>query len=509
MAIGLEYTRYDGLGLAALVRQGEVSPRELVEAAITAIERVNPQLNAVVSRLDETAMAQATAGPLAGGPLPDAPFAGVPFLLKDLHGALAGTTMTAGSRLLADYRPDHDAEVVARYKRAGLIVLGKTNTPEFGLLPVTESPLFGPARNPWAPTRTPGGSSGGAAAAVAAGIVPLAHGNDGGGSIRIPASACGLFGLKPTRGRVPLGPASVELWMGCVVQHVLSRSVRDSAAALDATAGSDLGAPYPAPQAPPESWLAQTRLPPGRLRIGWAVQPMLDVPVHPDCIAAVESATTLLRDLGHIVEPATPMLDGRSIAAAFLLMVAAELSADLAEAEALAAQAASPLTVDTPALLLNMLAGQYSAAELAAALRRLRQVGPILARFHRNYDVWMTPTLAQPPVAIGALQSTGLEAAAERLLARLGWGGLVRALGSIEVNASRAFAFTPFTPIANITGQPAMSMPLHWSGDGLPIGVQFVARYGEEALLLRLAAQLESAAPWIDRHPPIWAGDPR
>lgn len=509
MAIGLDYARYDGLGLAALVRRGEVAPRELVEAAIAAIERVNPRLNAVVTRLDQMAMEQATAGPLAGGPLPDAPFAGVPFLLKDLHGALAGTTMSAGSRLLANHRPDHDAEVVARYKRAGLIVLGKTNTPEFGLLPVTESPLFGPARNPWSPDRTPGGSSGGAAAAVAAGIVPLAHGNDGGGSIRIPASACGLFGLKPTRGRVPLGPDSVELWMGCVVQHVLSRTVRDSAAALDATAASDLGAPYPTPQAPPEGWLAQTRLPPSRLRIGWTTQPMLDVPVHADCIAAVESTANLLRGLGHIVEPAAPMLDGRSIAAAFLLMVAAELSADLAEAESSAGQSASPLTVDTPALLLNLLAGQYSAAELAAALRRLRQVGPTLARFHQTYDLWLTPTLAQPPVPIGALQSTGLEAAAERLLARLGWGGLVRTLGSIEVNANRAFAFTPFTPIANITGQPAMSMPLHWSGDGLPIGVQFVARYGEEATLLRLAAQLENAAPWIDRRPPIWAGDPR
>jgi amidase len=502
----LEYTRYDGLALAELVRRRQVSPLELVEAAIRAIEQVNPQLNAVVARLDDLARAQATAGPLAGGPLPDAPFAGVPFLLKDLHGALAGAPMTAGSRLLANHRPEQDAEVVARYKRAGLVVLGKTNTPEFGLLPVTEPPLFGPARNPWNPMLTPGGSSGGAAAAVAAGMVPLAHGNDGGGSIRIPAAACGLFGLKPTRGRVPLGPDAVEIWMGCVVQHVLSRSVRDSAAALDATAGSDVGAPYPAPPPPPEGWLAQTAIAPGRLRIGFSTTPMLDVPVHAECVAAVENTAALLQQLGHHVAPATPPLDGPSIAAAFLLMVAGELSADLAEAERLAGTTASPATVDTPALLLNLLAQQYSAAELTAALRRLRSVGPIVARFHQSYDLWLTPTLAQPPLAIGALLPTGLEAAAQRLLARLGWGALVRTLGSIEASADRAFAFTPFTPIANITGQPAMSVPLHWTADGLPIGVHFVARFGEEATLLRLAAQLEAARPWRDRRPPIWAG---
>jgi amidase len=502
----LEYTRYDGLALADLVRRREVTPAELVETALAAINRVNPQLNAVVTRLDDLARAQATAGPLAGGPLPDAPFAGVPFLLKDLHGALAGVPMTAGSRLLANHRPEQDAEVVARYKRAGLIVLGKTNTPEFGLLPVTEPPLFGPARNPWNPDLTPGGSSGGSAAAVAAGMVPLAHGNDGGGSIRIPASACGLFGLKPTRGRVPLGPDAVELWMGCVVQHVLSRSVRDSAAALDATAGGDPGAPYEAPPSPAEGWLAQTKLAPDRLRIGFTTKSMLDGPVHADCVAAVDAAATLLTDLGHTVEQAAPELDGPEIAAAFLLMVAGEFAADLSEAERHAGEPASPLTVDTPALLLNLLASQYSAAELAKALRRLRLVGPVMARFHQSYDLWLTPTLARPPVPIGSLLPTGLEATAQRLLARLGWGALVRTLGSIEASADRTFAFTPFTPVANVTGQPAMSVPLHWSGDGLPIGVQFVARFGDEATLFRLAAQLEQAQPWLNRHPLIWAG---
>jgi amidase len=506
VAVGLDYTRYDGLGLAELVRRGEVTPLELTEAAIAAADRVNPRINAVVARLDDLARAQATAGPLAGGPLPDAPFAGVPFLLKDLHGALAGAPMTSGSRLLAKHRPAQDAEVVARYKRAGLIILGKTNTPEFGLLPVTEPPLFGPTRNPWNPALTPGGSSGGSAAAVAAGIVPLAHGNDGGGSIRIPAAACGLFGLKPTRGRVPVGPEHLEIWMGCVVQHVLSRSVRDSAAALDATAGTDLGAPYMAPAMPDGGWLAQTRLPPGRLRIGFTTTPMLNVPVHPDCVAAVEQAARLLEQLGHHVEPASPELDGPGIAAAFLLLVAAELSADVAEAERDAGEPAGPATVDTPALLLNLLARQYSAAELAIALRRLRLVGPAVARFHQSYDLWLTPTLAQPPLPIGGLLPTGLEASAQRLLARLGWGALVRTLGSIEASADRAFAFTPFTPIANITGQPAMSVPLHWNAEGLPIGVHFVARYGDEATLLRLAAQLEAAQPWAQRRPPIWAG---
>jgi len=282
--------------------------------------------------------------------------------------------------------------------------------------------------------------------------------------------------------------------------------VRDSAAALDATQGADPGAPYPAPPAPAEGWLAQTRLPPGRLRIGMTTRPMLDVPVHVDCAAAVEETAKLLVQLGHIVEPAAPELDGPAIAAAFLLMVAAELSADLTEAETQAGEAASPATVDTPALLLNLLAQQYSAAELARALRRLRLVGPAVARFHQTYDLWLTPTLAQLPLPIGGLEPAGLEAAAQRLLARLGWGALVRTLGSIEASAQRAFAFTPFTPIANITGQPAMSVPLHWSADGLPVGVQFAARYGDEATLLRLAAQLEAARPWSGRHPPIWAG---
>ena len=502
----LDYCAYDGLGLADLVRRREVSALGLVEAATAVLERLNPRLNAVVTPLVERARAQATAGPLAGGPLPGAPFAGVPFLLKDLQAALGGVPMTAGSRLLAAWRPAQDSELVARYQRAGLVILGKTNTPEFGLLPVTEPPLFGPARNPWDLSRTPGGSSGGSAAAVAAGIVPLAHGNDGGGSIRIPASACGLFGLKPTRGRVPLGPDAVELWQGAVVQHVLTRSVRDSAAALDATAGPDAGAPYLAPPAPAEGWLAQTRIAPGRLRIAYSTTPMLEVPVHAECIAAVEATAKLLAELGHDVAPAAPALDGPEIAAAFLLMVAGELAADLAEAEAHAGELASLATVDTPALLLNLLARDYSAAELAIALRRLRAVGPAMARLFHSHDLWLTPTLAQPPLPIGALTPGGVEASAQRLLARLGSGSLVRLLGSIEATAERAFAFTPFTPIANITGQPAMSVPLHWSAAGLPIGVQFVARFGDEATLIRLAAQLEAARPWRDRHPPIWGG---
>ncbi|MBI3455692.1 MAG: amidase, partial [Candidatus Rokubacteria bacterium] len=288
-----EYEAYDGLGLAELVRRKEVAPAELVEAAIERIERRNPRLNAVIHTLYEEARARAT------GPLPAGPFAGVPFLLKDLAAAYAGAPLRSGSRFLAGWRPDHHAELVRRFLAAGVIVLGKTNTPELGLLPITEPRLFGPTRNPWDPERSPGGSSGGSAAAVAARMVPMASGGDGGGSIRIPASCCGVFGLKPSRGRTPSGPDAAERWQGLVVEHVLTLSVRDSAAMLDATAGPDPGAWHQAPP-PARPFLAEVGAPPGRLRIAWSAEPALPAPaVDPDCRAALEDAVRLLGDLGH------------------------------------------------------------------------------------------------------------------------------------------------------------------------------------------------------------------
>ncbi|PKQ05746.1 MAG: amidase [Alphaproteobacteria bacterium HGW-Alphaproteobacteria-11] len=311
-----EYERHDALGLAALVASGDVTPTELVDAAIARIERDNPRLNAVVHTQFDRARAEAS------GALPDGPFRGVPMLLKDLMAEDAGEPCTQSTQLLADYRPQRDAELVRRFRRAGLVVVGRTNTPEFGIYGVTEPVLRGPTRNPWNPAHTPGGSSGGSGAAVAAGMVPLAHGGDGGGSIRIPASHCGLVGLKPTRARNPAGPFAGERWAGLVCEHVLTRSVRDTAATLDAVSGPDVGAPY---HAPPRvgSFLGEVGAPPGRLRVAFTTRALFGTATHPDCVAAVEAAAALAADLGHEVEQACPEYDQRAMVRAYFAIVAA------------------------------------------------------------------------------------------------------------------------------------------------------------------------------------------
>ena len=305
-----DYDKYDGLGLSELVRNHQVTPGELVEEAITRIERLNPQLDAVIHK------AYGYARETARASLPDGPFRGIPFLLKDLYISCAGMPLTSGSRFFKDYIPDHDCELVSRYKQAGVIIIGKTNLPEFGLAPVTEPELFGPSRNPWDLTRTPGGSSGGAAAAVAAGIVPLAHASDGGGSIRMPSSCCGLFGIKPTRGRTPAGPDFGEMWRGFNVDHVITRSVRDSAAMLDATAGPDIGDPYWAPP-PKRSFLREVGQNPGQLRIAFSVTTTNGIELHADCIQAVRDAAKLCSELGHVVEEAAPEIDVDMMSKAF------------------------------------------------------------------------------------------------------------------------------------------------------------------------------------------------
>lgn len=494
-----EYEAYDGLGLAELVRRKEVAPAELVEAAIERIERRNPRLNAVIHTLYEEARARAT------GPLPAGPFAGVPFLLKDLAAGYAGAPLRSGSRFLAGWRPDHHAELVRRFLAAGVIVLGKTNTPELGLLPITEPRLFGPTRNPWDPERSPGGSSGGSAAAVAARMVPLASGGDGGGSIRIPASCCGVFGLKPSRGRTPSGPDAAERWQGLVVEHVLTRSVRDSAAMLDATAGPDPGAWHQAPP-PARPFLAEVGAPPGRLRIAWSAEPPLPAPaVDPDCRAALEDALRLLGDLGHEGVEARPALDGRALARAFLTLLAGEAWAEIRDAEAKVGRHARSGDFEPGTWALGLLGGTFSAGEYAAAARVLKLAGRHVAAFMAEHrvDALLSPTLARLPILLGTLLPRGAEAAAQRVLGRLGLGGLLRALGALDRAAARTFAYIPYTPLSNATGQPSMSVPLYWSQAGLPVGVMFTGRYGDEAVLLRLAAQLEAARPWKDRVPPV------
>lgn len=490
-----DYDRHDGLGLAGLVRKKEVKPGELVEEAISRIEKLNPKLNAVIHRMYDLARNTAE------GNLPDGPFRGVPFLLKDLMADYAGVPTSRGSRFHKDFVPDHDSELVRRFKNAGVIVLGKTNTPEYGLAPVTEPELFGPSRNPWDLTRTPGGSSGGSAAAVAARIVPMAHGNDGGGSIRIPASCCGVFGLKPTRGRNPHGPDIGDAWHGLACEHVLTRSVRDSAAMLDATAGPDVGAPYFAPPTD-RLFLEEVGKDPKKLRIAFTSKPFLPGDVHKDCISGLEATVKLCQDLKHEVIEAAPRVDGEAFARALLTMVCGETMASIEEAEVLLDRRATSKDFEPGTWATALLGKQIRAAEFSRAIHLLRCTARQIGQFFEDYDVLLTPTLANPPLPIGALQPRGAEAFIMKLFGKLNAGWLLRIFGGVDANVKKIIGFMPYTPLFNATGQPAMSVPLCWNDEGLPIGMHFVGRYGDEATLFRLAGQLEQAKPWFNLTPP-------
>jgi len=489
-----DFARFDGLGLAELARRGEVAPIELVEEAIARIEALNPALNAVVLKLYDSARAAAR-GPLSG------PFAGVPFLIKDLAATVAGTPTSEGNRRLSQIVREADNELVARYRRAGLIFVGKTNVPEFGLAPVTESEALGPCRNPWDPTRTCGGSSGGSAAAVAARMAPFAHASDGGGSIRIPASCCGLVGLKPTRGRTPFGPIEGEAWRGFTVSHAVTRSVRDCAALLDATQGADVGAPYEiAPPARP--YLEEVAAPPGRLRVAFTVAPLLAESVHGDCVAGVEATAALLAELGHDVVEAAPPLDREPLIDAFMTIIAAETGADIERMAELVGRPLGPGDFEAATYAMGLLGRSWSASDYAGAAGYLQRWGRRIGAFFAGYDILLTPTLAQLPVPLGALKPTPIENAILAAIGRLRAGGLFRASGLAVQLVKKPLSFMPYTPLFNVTGQPAMSLPLYWNAAGLPIGVQFVARMGDEATLFRLAGQLEQARPWFDRAPP-------
>ena len=472
-----EIAHLDAIGQAELVRQGEVEAAELVEATIDRIERVNPVLNAVVTEMYDAARR------LASGPLPDGPFAGVPFLLKDFLAEYKGVRFTEGSAFLRDYVPNEDSELVRRYRRSGLIVVAKTNAPELAIGATTEPRLFGPTHNPWDTDRTPGGSSGGAAAAVAAGVVPMAHGNDAGGSIRIPASCCGTFGLKPSRGRNPLGPHYGDMISGLVAEHALTRSVRDSAALLDATAGPAPGDPYWATP-PLRPFLQEVGADPGRLRIAFTDTVPSGGDLHPDCVAAVRNAAELCAELGHEVVEATPVYDGEQVWQTFTTMISAGV--------AWAIDDWGRRTDRTPTEeffepLVWALAGrgrQLSAADYLLLVQDMQSIARQVVGFFSDYDVWLTSTLGEPPVPLGTLVYSGGD--------------------PFELRRRQA-AFSPFTFITNITGQPAMSVPLHWSAQGLPVGTHYVSRPGDEATLFRLAAQLEAARPWSERRPPISA----
>ena len=472
-----EITQLDATAQAELVRRGEIAAAELVDGAIERIERLNPQLNAVVTSMFEDARERASAG-LTG------PFAGVPYLVKDLIVEIEGVRFTEGSAFLRDNVSTYTSELVTRLRRAGLVILGKTNTPEFGMVPTCEPTLHGATRNPWDPGRSTSGSSGGSAAAVASGMVPMAHGNDAGGSLRFPASACGLFGLKPTRARNPLGPEYGDALCGWAVEHAITISVRDSAALLDATAGPDIGDPYPAPP-PARPFGAEVGVDPGRLRIGYTARTPGGGLGHPDCVAAVEDAVALCAALGHdVVEADLPGLDervGRAIGTMFDAATAwivgywvRRLGREPEPGEL------EPLTNH------YRVGGQrLSAPDLMLAVEDLQRFARTVARFLTGVDLWLTPTMSEPPTPLGE----------------------ITAAPDDPLRAVRRGARTVEYPavVANITGNPAMSVPLWWNAAGLPVGVHFLGRFGDEATLLRLATQLEAARPWAGRTPAVHA----
>lgn len=470
-----DYTTTDALGLAALVRNGSVTPSELLEAAIARMEAVDLRLNAVVLRHLDEARASIAAG------LPQGPFTGVPFLLKDLYAALKGTVTTNGSRFYRDVVADHDATLVERYRAAGLVIFGKTASPEFGATCATEPLLWGPCRNPWNLDLTPGGSSGGAAAAVAAGIVPAAHATDGGGSIRIPASCCGLFGLKPSRGRMPAGPKRGEGWAGLSAPHVVSWSVRDSAALLDATAGLAPDDPYTAPHQP-RSYLDALAAPPPVLRIAVRYDPPNGAPLHPDCRKAVEDAVRLCERLGHRVEEAAPAVDDAALRDAQAKIVAASTAAALKERALELGREPTADDVEHINLLMAQMGAALTAPDYLRAISAVHTAGRQVGDFFTRYDAYLTPTMAAPPLPVGRLALSRTDIA--------GW----------MADLAPAIAFTA---LANQTGCPAMSLPLGMSGNGVPVGVMVMGPFGAEEMLLRLAAQIETAAPWAHRRPPL------
>jgi amidase len=474
-----DYTDHDGLGLAELVATKQVTAHELFETAVAAIERINSRINAVCRTLPGDAEKAISAG------LPRGPFTGVPFLTKELVPHAAGVRCDGGSRLAEGLIVPIDSELMARFRRAGFVHTGTTQSPELGYSPTTENKLFGPVHNPWDPNHSAGGSSGGAGAAVAAGLVPIAHGSDGGGSIRIPASCNGLVGLKPSRDRIPTGPIASDPLCGLVVEFVEARSVRDVAAMLDAVAGADPGAPGIAPR-PPQPFATLAPQPPGRLRIAWTSRSASGAEADPECVVAVQAAARLLEDLGHDVVEDAPRFEWETFLEQIHVIWTTGAAA-LADFQAQATgRKVGPDTLEAASLACYEDGKRYSALDLIRAMDHGGLVSRQVGAFFQNIDVMVTPTLARPPARLGEIDQNR--------------SGITAQEWTREV-----FAYCPFTPVYNTTGQPAISLPLHTTASGLPVGVQFVARMGEEATLLQLASQIEAARPWRSRKPPIFA----
>jgi amidase len=490
-----EYGSYDALGLAELVRTRKASATELLEAALARAAAVNGRLNAIIIPMED--IARARAGEALSGP-----FAGVPFLVKDLFQDYAGVPAAYGCKALkaAKFVAPVHSEIVARWLKAGVVVFGRTNTPEFGAKGITEPEAWGATRNPWNLEHVPGGSSGGSAAAVAAGIVPMAGGNDGGGSIRLPAGHCGLFGLKPGRGRTPWGPPYSEVMHGAAVNHVLTRSVRDSAAMLDATHGPESGSLFHV--APPERpYLEEVTREPGRLRIAFTAKSPIGTDVDPEAVIAVTESARLLESLGHHVEEAAPAIDGMQLAQDFITMWFAGCAATVDAIRQMTGCGNEGFELDTLAMAAFGRASR--ASDYVAGYLRWSEYARQLSEFHARYDVFMTPTMALPPARVGQIATPGWQQAAMKVLMALGLSGLVLKTNIVEDMVTTNLKWVPFTQLGNLTGIPAMSVPLHWTAGGLPLGTHFMAPPGGEGLLFRLAGQLERAKPWADRRPPL------
>jgi amidase len=495
MGVVSEYARLDALAMADLVRRREVSPTDLLDTALARVDRLNPRLNAVVHRLEAYARNAIAAG------LPEGAFTGVPLLVKDLDGEVGGTPFQAGSRSLIGHVSPADTENARRWRASGAVIFGKTNCPEFGLTATTEPIAYGIARNPWADDRSAGGSSGGAGIAVATRMVPLATGGDGGGSIRGPASVNGVFGLKPTRGRTPDGPITYMPWQGLVSRHALTVSVRDSAAFLDATCAPEIGATSVAPK-PARPYLEEVTTEPAGLRVALATRPLTGGPIDPECVAAARDAAALMASLGHEVEEAAPTIEAEAFNRAFLTIVAAEAAHIIHHMQDLAGRRLTWRDVETETWALNLAGRQVRGHEMVAAQQCLWQCARSIGDFLTRFDLILTPTLTTLPAPHGASRPQGIEALLLQAFVRLNAGGVMRLAGALDRNAKAVFnvvsSLTPF----NAAGLPAMSVPLHWTSANLPVGVQFAARFGDEATLFRVAGQLERARPWADRVPP-------
>lgn len=474
-----DYGAKDATDLAGLVASGEVDADALLDTALAAMERLNPKLNAVVLVQEEAARAAIRRG------LPEGPFRGVPFLLKDLGCEAMDFPSHNGSRLFANTRYALDSAIWDRIRATGVVAFARTTAPEGGVGPATESAVYGgPTRNPWDLSRTPGGSSGGAGAAVAAGIVPAAHGSDGGGSVRIPASSCGLFGFKATRARFPDGPYSGEGWAGMAIDGFLTRSVRDAAAFHDACAGADLGAPYWAPPLG-AGHIAAIRRPPRRLRVALCDTTLDGRPIHPDCAAAVHDAARLLESLGHHVEPARPAADIGGMMRAWTDIVACGTALSIRAKCAARGHPLEPGEVENVALGAIDRAAAVSGADYLAAVGRIHAFGRELSAFFDPWDILLTATLAEPPAVIGRFAHTD------------------RDFVHFRTGPGMVFDYSPFCAAFNASGQPAASVPLFWNGEGLPIGVHLATRFGADEELMALCAELESARPWAGRRPPL------